>query len=195
MDSETMRPQPTNGGPMTIATARSDIARPSCSSKAGPHRAGAGGVGHRRGTPRSGCASLSAAGSLGRREQGSPKGISFIGGTAGRRTAAGLASISAVTACSCRHDEELGLGVAPVGVNLIAAGFVGNTLLASLLSDQPEARRDQFRTTLPIHHVVGLAAIAALAVHIMTNMAVDRWRTGNWWRDETARDARPARGR
>jgi hypothetical protein len=33
-------------------------------------------------------------------------------------------------------------------------------------------RRDQLRATLPIGRVVGLADVAALAVHIMTNTAL-----------------------
>jgi len=62
--------------------------------------------------------------------------------------------------------------VAPIRVNLIAAGFVDTPLSASLLGADLEARRDQLRATLPIGHVVGPADVAALAVHIMTNTAL-----------------------
>jgi NAD(P)-dependent dehydrogenase (short-subunit alcohol dehydrogenase family) len=75
-----------------------------------------------------------------------------MGGTGGRRTAAGLAFISALTAALPAMTKNLALEVAPVRVNLIAAGFVD--------------------TTLPIRRVVGPADIAALAVHLMTNTAV-----------------------
>jgi NAD(P)-dependent dehydrogenase (short-subunit alcohol dehydrogenase family) len=61
---------------------------------------------------------------------------------------------------------------APIRVNLIAAGFVDTPLLASLLGDQLENRRNQLRSTLPIRRVAGPADIAALAVHLMTNTVV-----------------------
>ena len=46
-------------------------------------------------------------------------------------------------------------------------------LSATLLGDQLEARRDGLRKTLPIRRVVGPADIAALAVRIMSNTALD----------------------
>ena len=66
----------------------------------------------------------------------------------------------------------LALELAPVRVNLIAAGFVDTPLSASLLGDQLEERRNELRATLPIGRVVGPADVAALAVHIMTNTAL-----------------------
>ena len=96
----------------------------------------------------------------------------FVGGTGGRRTAKGFALISALTAAMPAMTKTLALELAPVRVNLIAAGFVDTPLSASLLGDQLEARRAQLRTTLPIRRVVGPVDIAALAVHLMTNTAV-----------------------
>jgi NAD(P)-dependent dehydrogenase (short-subunit alcohol dehydrogenase family) len=96
----------------------------------------------------------------------------FIGGTGGRRTAKGFALISAMTAAMPALTKNLALELAPVRVNLIAAGFVDTPLSASLLGDQLDARREQLRTNLPIHRVVGPADVAALAVHIMANTAV-----------------------
>ena len=96
----------------------------------------------------------------------------FMGGTSGRRTAAGLAFIAALTAALPALTKSLALEVAPVRVNLIAAGFVDTPLSASLLGDEIDERRQQLRTTLPIGRVVGPADIAALAVHLMTNTAV-----------------------
>jgi NAD(P)-dependent dehydrogenase (short-subunit alcohol dehydrogenase family) len=93
----------------------------------------------------------------------------FIGGTGGRRPAAG-ALIAAFTAAMPALTKALAL--APVRVNLIAPGFVDTPLSASLLGDQLDARREQLRKTLPIRRVVGPADIAALAVHLMTNTAV-----------------------
>jgi NAD(P)-dependent dehydrogenase (short-subunit alcohol dehydrogenase family) len=96
----------------------------------------------------------------------------FMGGTGGRRTAPGFVLISALTAAMPALTKNLALELAPVRVNLIAAGFVDTPLSASLLGDQLDARREQLRSTLPIRRVVGPADIAALAVHLMTNTAV-----------------------
>jgi NAD(P)-dependent dehydrogenase (short-subunit alcohol dehydrogenase family) len=96
----------------------------------------------------------------------------FMGGTGGRRTAPGMYLISALTAALPALTRSLALEIAPVRVNLIAAGFVDTPLSAVLLGDQLEARREQLRTTLPIKRVVGPADIAALAVHLMTNTAL-----------------------
>jgi NAD(P)-dependent dehydrogenase (short-subunit alcohol dehydrogenase family) len=95
----------------------------------------------------------------------------FMGGTGGRRPSAG-ALIAALTRAMPALTRALALEIAPVRVNLIAAGFVDTPLSATLLGDQLDARREQLRKTLPIRRVVGPADIAALAVHIMTNTAL-----------------------
>ncbi|MEU2735240.1 SDR family oxidoreductase [Streptomyces sp. NPDC007095] len=96
----------------------------------------------------------------------------FIGGTGGRRPGVGLAIASAATAALPALVANLALEMAPVRVNLIAAGFVDTPLSASLLGDQVDARREELRTRLPIRRVVGPADVAALAVHIMCNGAL-----------------------
>jgi NAD(P)-dependent dehydrogenase (short-subunit alcohol dehydrogenase family) len=96
----------------------------------------------------------------------------FIGGTAGRAPSPGFASISALTAAMPALTKTLALELAPIRVNLIAAGFVDTPLSASLLGDQLDARRAELRATLPIRRVVGPADIAALAIHLMANTAV-----------------------
>jgi NAD(P)-dependent dehydrogenase (short-subunit alcohol dehydrogenase family) len=96
----------------------------------------------------------------------------FMGGTGGRSTTKGLALVSAVTAALPELTKNLALELAPIRVNLIAAGFVDTPLSAQLLGDQLENRRNQLRSTLPIGRVVGPADVAALAVHIMTNTAL-----------------------
>ena len=96
----------------------------------------------------------------------------FMSGTGGRHPAKGFALISALTAAMPAMVENLALEVAPVRVNLIAAGFVDTPLSASLLGQQLDARREQLRANLPIRRVVGPADVAALAVHIMTNTAL-----------------------
>ena len=95
----------------------------------------------------------------------------FMGGTGGRRpgvpaiTAAMTATLPALTA-------GLALEVAPVRVNLIAAGFVDTPLSASLLGDQLDARREELRSALPIGRVVGPEDVAALVLHLMVNTAL-----------------------
>jgi NAD(P)-dependent dehydrogenase (short-subunit alcohol dehydrogenase family) len=96
----------------------------------------------------------------------------FMGGTGGRRPAIGLSIASAVTAALPALTASLALEIAPIRVNLIAAGFVDTPLSAELLGDQLENRRSQLRSTLPIKRVVGPADVAALAVHIMANTAL-----------------------
>jgi NAD(P)-dependent dehydrogenase (short-subunit alcohol dehydrogenase family) len=96
----------------------------------------------------------------------------FIGGTGGRRPHAGLGLINALTAAMPALTQTLALELAPVRVNLIAAGFVDTPLSARLLGDQIDARREELRRTLPIGRVVGPGDVAALAVHLMANTAL-----------------------
>src|SRR3954468_8604619 len=96
----------------------------------------------------------------------------FMGGTGGRRTAPGLSLIGALTAAMPALTKNLALELAPIRVNLIAAGFVDTPLSAALLGDQLETRRAQLRTTLPIRRVVEPADVAELAVQLMTNPAL-----------------------
>jgi NAD(P)-dependent dehydrogenase (short-subunit alcohol dehydrogenase family) len=95
-----------------------------------------------------------------------------MGGTGGRSRGPGLSLIAAVTAAQPALVANLAVEVAPIRVNLIAAGFVDTPLSASLLGADLDKRREQLRATLPIRRVVGPADIAALAVHIMTNTAL-----------------------
>jgi len=96
----------------------------------------------------------------------------LIGGTGGRRIRHGLGIVSAATAALPPFTAALALELAPIRVNLIAAGFVDTPLSASLLGDRLEERRNELRATLPIGRVVGPADVAALAVHIMSNTAL-----------------------
>ena len=96
----------------------------------------------------------------------------FMGGTGGRSTGVGFALIGTLTAGMPALVRNLALEIAPVRVNLIAAGFVDTPLSASLLGDDLDARREQLRDTLPIGRVVGPADVAALAVHLMANTAL-----------------------
>jgi NAD(P)-dependent dehydrogenase (short-subunit alcohol dehydrogenase family) len=98
----------------------------------------------------------------------------FMGGTAGRRISRQLGIVSAATAALPPFTAALALELAPVRVNLIAAGFIDTPLSASYFSnsDELEKRREELRAKLPIGRVVGPADVARLAVHIMINEAL-----------------------
>jgi NAD(P)-dependent dehydrogenase (short-subunit alcohol dehydrogenase family) len=87
----------------------------------------------------------------------------FMSGTGGRRVEPGGSLISALTAAMPALVKNLALEIAPIRVNLIAAGFVDTPLSATI---------EQLRSTLPIGRVIGPADIALLAVQLMTNRAV-----------------------
>ncbi len=93
-----------------------------------------------------------------------------MGGTGGRRIVPGV--YSAVTAALGPFAASLALELAPVRVNVIAAGFVDTPLSAKLLGGDFDKRRDELRGTLPIGRVVEPEDVAALAIHIMVNTAI-----------------------
>jgi len=96
----------------------------------------------------------------------------FMTGTDARRPAPGNAIAAVQAAALPALIANLAVELAPVRVNLIAAGFVDTPLSASLLGGELDKRRDQLRATLPIRRVVEPADVAALAVQIMTNTAL-----------------------
>jgi NAD(P)-dependent dehydrogenase (short-subunit alcohol dehydrogenase family) len=82
------------------------------------------------------------------------------------------AFVSALTAALSAVTKSLAYELAPIRVNLLAAGFVDTPLAAEILGDRIDVRREELRTTLPIRRVIGAGDIAALAIHLMTNTAV-----------------------
>jgi NAD(P)-dependent dehydrogenase (short-subunit alcohol dehydrogenase family) len=96
----------------------------------------------------------------------------LMSGTGARKPAAGLSVTALLTVGMPALVADLALELAPVRVNLVAAGFVDTPLSASLLGDELDARREQLRATLPIRRVVGPDDVAALAVHVMANTAL-----------------------
>jgi NAD(P)-dependent dehydrogenase (short-subunit alcohol dehydrogenase family) len=101
-----------------------------------------------------------------------PGSLVLIGGTGGRRIDHRLGIVPAATAALPPFTAALALELAPLRVNLVAAGFVDTPLSASLLGDHLESRREQLRSTLPIGRVVTADDVAALAVHLMVNTAL-----------------------
>jgi NAD(P)-dependent dehydrogenase (short-subunit alcohol dehydrogenase family) len=96
----------------------------------------------------------------------------FMAGAGARRPGIGLTIAGILSAGLPALIANLALELAPIRVNLIAAGFVDTPLSASLLGDDLEQRRDQLRAVLPIRRVVEPTDVAALAVHLMTNTAL-----------------------
>jgi NAD(P)-dependent dehydrogenase (short-subunit alcohol dehydrogenase family) len=96
----------------------------------------------------------------------------FMGGTGGRRVSRDIGIVSAATASLPPFIATLALELAPIRVNLIAAGFVDTPLSASLLGDRLEERRSELAAKLPIARVVTAADVGALAVHLMINTAL-----------------------
>jgi NAD(P)-dependent dehydrogenase (short-subunit alcohol dehydrogenase family) len=96
----------------------------------------------------------------------------FIGCTDGRHAVAGRTFVSAITAALSAMTKSLAYELAPIRVNVLAAGFVDTPESAATLDDRMTARRDQLEATLPIQRVVRPADVAALAVHLMANTAV-----------------------
>jgi NAD(P)-dependent dehydrogenase (short-subunit alcohol dehydrogenase family) len=96
----------------------------------------------------------------------------FVGGTGGRRPGPGMAIIGMATAALPALVANLAVELAPVRVNVVAAGFVDTPLSASLLGEDLERRREQLRASLPIGRVVQPTDVAALALHLMTNTAL-----------------------
>jgi NAD(P)-dependent dehydrogenase (short-subunit alcohol dehydrogenase family) len=98
--------------------------------------------------------------------------VLFMTGTGARATGRGLSIMSTLAAGLHALIANLAFELAPVRVNLIAAGFVDTPLSAELLGDDIAAYRAELRETLPIRRIVEPADVAALALHLMTNTAV-----------------------
>jgi NAD(P)-dependent dehydrogenase (short-subunit alcohol dehydrogenase family) len=96
----------------------------------------------------------------------------FMTGTDARRPGPGQALMAAGTAALPALAANLAVELAPIRVNLIAAGFVDTPLSATLLGGDLDRRRDQLRATLPIRRVVEPSDVAGLAVHLMVNTAL-----------------------
>jgi NAD(P)-dependent dehydrogenase (short-subunit alcohol dehydrogenase family) len=98
--------------------------------------------------------------------------LTFITGTDARRPGPGQTLAAILAAALPVIAANAALELAPVRVNVIAAGFVDTPLSGRLLGDELEHRREQLRATLPIRRVVEPADVAALALALMTNSAL-----------------------
>jgi NAD(P)-dependent dehydrogenase (short-subunit alcohol dehydrogenase family) len=98
--------------------------------------------------------------------------VLLTGCTDGRGATAGPAFMSAITAALSVLTRRLASELAPIRVNVIAAGFVDTPGSVARLGERLSARRDVLETSLPIRRILLPADIAALAVHLMTNTAI-----------------------
>ena len=72
-----------------------------------------------------------------------------MGGTGGRSAGIGKTLISALSVGLQSLVASMAVELAPVRVNVIAAGFVDTPLSATLLGDDIEARREELRAEPP----------------------------------------------
>jgi NAD(P)-dependent dehydrogenase (short-subunit alcohol dehydrogenase family) len=98
--------------------------------------------------------------------------LSFMSGTGARRPAVGTTVIAAVVGAATAVARNLALEIAPLRINLLAAGFVDTPLSSRLLGSDIDARRAELARDLPIRRVVTADDVAFLAVHIMENTAL-----------------------
>ena len=96
----------------------------------------------------------------------------FMGGTGGRRPGPGMTIMTTVTIALPALIAGLALELAPIRVNLIAAGFVDTPLSASLLGDQLDGAATSCAPPCPSGASWGPDDVAALAVHLMSNTAL-----------------------
>jgi NAD(P)-dependent dehydrogenase (short-subunit alcohol dehydrogenase family) len=98
--------------------------------------------------------------------------LTLITGTHARRPGTGL-SIAAIAAAALPViAANAAVELAPLRVNVVAAGFVDTPLSARILGEDLERRRAELRASLPVRRVVGPEDVAAVAVHLMANTAV-----------------------
>ena len=98
--------------------------------------------------------------------------LTFTGCIDGGQSPGGRTLISALTAALSVMTKSLAYELAPIRVNLIAAGFVDTPLSAAVLGDHLDSRRKELSDALPIRRVISPGDVAALALHLMTNTAV-----------------------
>ena len=101
-----------------------------------------------------------------------PGSLVFMGGIGDQHAFLGGVLPGSLTAALPVMVQNLALELAPIRVNLVAAGFVDTGLSERLLGDQIENRRAELRDTLPIGRVVGPQDVADMALHAMTNTAL-----------------------
>lgn len=108
---------------------------------------------------------------------GSPKirkggSIMFMGGTASRKFGKGYSLSGPMNNATETLTKSLAVELAPVRINMIAAGFVNTTLSKSILGMAYEDRLAELRRTLPINSVVEPEDVAMLAIQVMANPGI-----------------------
>jgi NAD(P)-dependent dehydrogenase (short-subunit alcohol dehydrogenase family) len=101
-----------------------------------------------------------------------PGTVVFMGAVGDRRIGVGMTLVAALSAAMPALTRSLALELAPIRVNLIAAGFIDATRDPAESGEDADARRARLRASLPIGRLVTMQDVAALAVHVMTDTAV-----------------------
>ena len=98
--------------------------------------------------------------------------LTFFTGTDSRRPNPGQVLAAITAAAMPAIAANLALELAPVRVNVVAAGFVDTPLSARELGDALEHRREELRATLPVRRVIEPSDVAAMVLTLMTSTAL-----------------------
>jgi NAD(P)-dependent dehydrogenase (short-subunit alcohol dehydrogenase family) len=98
--------------------------------------------------------------------------LTFFTGTDSRRPNPGQVLAAITAAAVPAIAANLALELAPVRVNVVAAGFVDTPLSARELGDALEHRREELRATLPVRRVIEPSDVAAMVLTLMTSTAL-----------------------
>jgi len=98
--------------------------------------------------------------------------ITYMGGTTSRKPGPGYAITGPLNDAVETLTKNLAVELAPVRINMIAAGFVNTQLSQDILGDRFEDRISQLKGSLPIARVVEPEDVAQLAILLMTNTAL-----------------------
>ncbi len=96
----------------------------------------------------------------------------FMGGTTSRRPGPGYAVTGPLNDAVETLTKNLAVELAPVRINLIAAGFVDTPLSQRILGESFQSRAAHLRSTLPIRRVVTAEDVAMTAVQLMASTAI-----------------------
>jgi NAD(P)-dependent dehydrogenase (short-subunit alcohol dehydrogenase family) len=98
--------------------------------------------------------------------------LTLLTGSHARRPGTGLTIAAIAAAAVPVIAANAAVELAPIRVNVVAAGFVDTPLSARLLGDALDERKDQLTQSLPIRRVVSAGDVAATILHLMLNTAV-----------------------
>ena len=98
--------------------------------------------------------------------------IIFMGGTTSRKPGPSYAITGPLNDAVETLTKNLAVELAPIRINMIAAGFVNTQLSRDILGKNFESRVSELTNTLPIKRIVEPYDVASLAIQLMTNSAL-----------------------